>query len=281
MPLGRQGESGWVREPAEEGQGIKKSEIMGRPNLKLFKGQVGEVRPILEIAKGVRAPDGRRSGGGEQEGDLFGSKLGSSRPAVNSSEITDEALLEEASRYSVQTFSPLSSLGKRDISLFSTPSGWDGKGVVMARNSDRGIASDDEGGVVMDPLRMILADGREAEVSEMVGREVGNTEELSVGALGRVSHEDKEERGKEGEWCWQSSSLANFSRYLGMPTEGFEGEILFLLKRMKERKIQKGKLDGTKRRKLETSKFERELRKLEWTVNYIGGEGGGSTSRSK
>ena len=67
--------------------------------------------------------------------------------------------------------------------------------------------------------------------------------------------------------------------------EGFEGEILFLLKRMKERKIQKGNLDGRKRRKLETSKFERELRKLEWTVNYIGsggaGEGGGSTSRSK
>ena len=104
----------------------------------------------------------------------------------------------------------------------------------------------------------------------------------------RVSQEDEEERGKEGDLCWQSSyssSLAKFSRYLGMPTEGFEGEILFLLKRMKERKIQKGNLDGRKRRKLETSKFERELRKLEWTVNYIGGggggEGGGSTSRSK
>ena len=48
-----------------EGQGIKKSEEMGRPNLKLSKGQVGEGRPILKIAKGVRAPDGRRSGGGE------------------------------------------------------------------------------------------------------------------------------------------------------------------------------------------------------------------------
>ena len=57
--------------------------------------------------------------------------------------------------------------------------------------------------------------------------------------------------------------------------EGFEGEILFLLKRMKERKLQKGKLDGRKRRKLESSKFERELRKLEWTVNYIGGGGEG------
>ena len=246
---------------------------------------MGEGRPILKIAKGVRAPDGRRSGGGEQEEDLFGSKLGSPRPAVNLSEITNEALLEEVSRYSDQTSSPFLSLGKRDISLFSTPSGWDGEGAVMARASDRGTVSDDEGGAVMDPLRMILADGREVEVSNLVGREPRNTEVVSVGVLERVSHEDKEKRGKEGNLCWQSSSLAKFSRYLGMPTEGFEGEILFLLKRMKERKIQKGNLDGRKRRKLETSKFERELRKLEWTVNYIGGggggEGGGSTSRSK
>ena len=51
-----------------------------------------------------------------------------------------------------------------------------------------------------------------------------------------------------------------------MPTEGFEGEILFLLRRMKERKVQKGKLEGRKKRKLESSKFERELRKLEWTA---------------
>ena len=216
---------------------------------------------------------------------MFGSKLGSPRPTINLSEITDEALLEEASRCSDQTSSPFLSLGKRDSSLFSTPSGWDGEGAVMVRVSDRGTISDDEGGAVMDPLRMILADGREAEVSDLVGRESGNTEELSVGALERVSQEDEEERGKEGDLCWQSSSLAKFSRYLGMPTEGFEGEILFLLKRMKERKLQKGKLDGRKRRKLESSKFERELRKLEWTVNYIGGggggEGGGSTSRSK
>ena len=60
-----------------------------------------------------------------------------------------------------------------------------------------------------------------------------------------------------------------------MPTEGFEGEILFFLKRMKERKLQKGKLNSRKRRKLESSKFERELRKLEWTVNYLGGRGEG------
>ena len=52
---------------------------------------------------------------------------------------------------------------------------------------------------------------------------------------------------------------------------------MFLLQRIKERKIlkgKKGKLDGRKKRKLESSKFERELRKLEWIVNYLGGGGG-------
>ena len=67
--------------------------------------------------------------------------------------------------------------------------------------------------------------------------------------------------------------MAKFSRCIGMLTEWFKGEILTLLKRMKERKDQKGKLDGRKKKKLESSKFERELRKLEWTVNYIGGGG--------
>ncbi|RVW71692.1 hypothetical protein CK203_061333 [Vitis vinifera] len=52
---------------------------------------------------------------------------------------------------------------------------------------------------------------------------------------------------------------------------GVRREILTLFERMKERKDQKGKLDGRKRKKLELSRFERELRKLECTVNYIGG----------
>ena len=68
-----------------------------------------------------------------------------------------------------------------------------------------------------------------------------------------------------------------------MPTEGFKGEILTLLKRLKERKDKKGKLDGRKRKKLELSRFERELRKLECTVNYIGGgeEKGGNIFKSR
>ncbi|RVW28386.1 hypothetical protein CK203_109067 [Vitis vinifera] len=70
--------------------------------------------------------------------------------------------------------------------------------------------------------------------------------------VGRDNQENMEEINEVGEPCWQSSCLARFSRCLGMPTEGFEGEILLLLKRMKERKLQKGNkgnLDGRKKRK--------------------------------
>ena len=57
--------------------------------------------------------------------------------------------------------------------------------------------------------------------------------------------------------------------------EGFEGEILILLKIMRERKLQKGKLDGRKRKNW-SRQIERELKKLKCTVNYFrgGGEGG-------
>ena len=48
-----------------------------------------------------------------------------------------------------------------------------------------------------------------------------------------------------------------------MPIEGFEGEILLLLKRMKERKELKGNLAGKRRKVQKISRFERELKKLE------------------
>ena len=121
---------------------------------------------------------------------------------------------------------------------------------------------------------MVLVDGREAEVSGVSGLANERTEEGTKVVLDRAPQEMMEEGDEGGGLSWQSSCLAKFSRCLGMPTEGFEGEILFLLRRMKERKIRKGKkgkLEGRKKRKFISSKFKRELRKLEWTVNYLGG----------
>ena len=58
---------------------------------------------------------------------------------------------------------------------------------------------------------------------------------------------------------WKSSCLAQFSDILGMPTTGFEEEILALLKKWIMRKEQKNWWSGAKRVKVESSRSEREL----------------------
>ena len=72
--------------------------------------------------------------------------------------------------------------------------------------------------------------------------------------------------GKEKKEKWKESSLTKFSQFLGFPTEDMEKKILsFLIKIRKRReKIHSKEL-------LEKSKFERELKRLECSVNYEGG----------
>ena len=62
---------------------------------------------------------------------------------------------------------------------------------------------------------------------------------------------------------WEESSLAKFSHFLGFSTEGLEKEILsFLIKiRKRQERIHSKEL-------MEKSKFERELKRLECSVNY-------------
>ena len=86
---------------------------------------------------------------------------------------------------------------------------------------------------------MILADGKEVKVFNLSGKANGAFEEAIKGVLERAFQEDVEEMDEEGEPCWHSNSSAKFSRYLGMLMESFEDETLFLLKKMKERKLQK------------------------------------------
>ncbi|RVW12570.1 hypothetical protein CK203_106342 [Vitis vinifera] len=70
------------------------------------------------------------------------------------------------------------------------------------------------------------------------------------------------ERGEKEE-RWEESSLAKFSHFLGFSTEGLEKEILdFLTKIRKRRERIHDKV------LLEKSKFERELKRLECSVNY-------------
>ena len=55
-----------------------------------------------------------------------------------------------------------------------------------------------------------------------------------------------------------------------MPSEGFESEILKCLNRIRERRDCSERVTGKKRKGQRLSKFDRELKKLEWSVNYGG-----------
>ena len=93
----------------------------------------------------------------------------------------------------------------------------------------------------MEPLRVVSADGKEwGKAITVVPREGGY---------------DK----------WEDSCLIKFSEFLGVTTAGFEEEILELMRKMNTR--QKG--DNRKGDPAET-RCERELRKLECTINYNG-----------
>ena len=64
---------------------------------------------------------------------------------------------------------------------------------------------------------------------------------------------------------WEDSYLGKFSEFLGISMAGYEIEILGLVQKMvsqQQRVQRKGKLTETK--------YARELRKLECTINYNG-----------
>ncbi|RVW69470.1 hypothetical protein CK203_054489 [Vitis vinifera] len=92
-----------------------------------------------------------------------------------------------------------------------------------------------------NPLRMVLADGRAVDLARL-----------------DISGADD----------WTNSSSAAFSKFLGMPTVGFEEETLALLIKMrckrevKHREFRKGK------RLVTFSKFDRELKRSETSINY-------------
>ena len=115
----------------------------------------------------------------------------------------------------------------------------------------------------MEPLRVVTADGREwGKGLAEVPTEGGQT---AVG-LGSLSEEpfvvNLEGKGYN---TWEDNCLIKFSEYLRVTTAGFEEEILELLRKMDVRHYgDKRKGDHAKTR------CERELRKLECTINYNG-----------
>ena len=146
----------------------------------------------------------------------------------------DEALLEEVSRYSLPENRSL--LSFRDRGLLSSSSSFCGE-----KNEDVMAVRDLvalEGPYVMneegraDPLRIIEADGRERDISFDIEKNIKESKggEMMVEVTGRVTEEDN--RSVLG--SWMNGDIIKLCKCLGMPTVGFEGEILLLLRRMEE-----------------------------------------------
>ena len=140
------------------------------------------------------------------------------------------------------------------ISIFGRPllsGGSSGLGVFHANN-----ASGD-----MEPLRVVSADGREwGEVTVRALLEE-DQEVVSNGHLNKkLPCTLLECLGYKN---WEDSCLIKFSEFLRVPTMGFEKEILELMRKMvsqQPKEQRKGNMTESKR--------ERELRKLECTINY-------------
>ena len=178
--------------------------------------------------------------------------------------------MAEASRYPVSDSHSFFSLGFRgDSSILFL-------GADEALLVSEGASSGSEGSVAMvmdwDPLRVVsskdtlVLDGQKEPPCGSVDNDgATNLSIISVGSVfARPLAEMTDFQLEEGERDegWNSSYLTKFNRCLGMPMEGFEEEILYLL-RMKGRIDQK-RQDGLSRK----TKSVRELKKLEWTMSY-------------
>ena len=115
----------------------------------------------------------------------------------------------------------------------------------------------------MEPLRVVSVDGREWGKGIAEAPMEGGQAAEGLGSLGEEpSNVSPECMGYNS---WEDSCLIKFSEFLGVTTAGFEEEILELLRKMEVQQ------HGDKRKgyPIET-RCERELRKLECTINYNG-----------
>lgn len=189
---------------------------------------------------------------------------------------TDDALLDEATRYPRNLKIPNFSLGSGASSSSPHISGPEGfvwgkvgiSGVVGAVEESRSKVSPREEWLVD------LSVHEDRNLSPCASRGEISGPELAIVPFGGVLESPlagtmalQVEVG-DGEEEWSSSCLAKFSHCLGMPTVGFEEEILYLLRRMRGRIEKKNQDRENKRTKSSVSKSSRELKKLEWSVSY-------------
>ncbi|RVX21118.1 hypothetical protein CK203_002245 [Vitis vinifera] len=168
---------------------------------------------------------------------------------VSRARLTDDALAAEASKYESNL---VEVGGVRDFISSSSSSGCERALVV------RGTSGLDEtvvGVRYQTPLCAVMKDGSPWMMDSVKEKSKGNNMSDVVEVM-----QERVDLGK-----WDECSLVKFSKALGFSIEGVEGEILQLLLKLKTRRDQ-GKKKGT----LGLTRFDREVKKLECSINYDG-----------
>ncbi|RVW55650.1 LINE-1 retrotransposable element ORF2 protein [Vitis vinifera] len=187
---------------------------------------------------------------------------------VPSHSVTDRALIAEELRYG----SVLIQRGGRDSgypsssshSFDRTPEGefYDHSGVACEVIQNE---------IPLNTIKPVVNGGGRWELAEDITVN-DNDKEWEKGSMLTVSQEAREER----ENGWEECNLAKFSQFLGFPIEGLEKEIVNFLA-----KIRKRREKIYSRGVLEKTKFERELKRLECSINYEGGSKQRSSSQDR
>ncbi|KAL6332363.1 hypothetical protein AAG906_004933 [Vitis piasezkii] len=132
----------------------------------------------------------------------------------------------------------------------------------------RGEAATTDGIMVLPrlqmPMRLLLVE------SDSQDRVMGGGKLLSLEDGDRCVCPEVEGLSQEERWTgdnWEDSCLAKFSNLLGFPTIGFEEEIFNLLQKIKSKR-EKGK----KKVCSATTMFDREIKRLECSINYNKGK---------
>ena len=136
-----------------------------------------------------------------------------------------------------------------------------GRPLLSGGPSGRGEYHRQEEVGVIEPLRVVTADG--IECGEKTFEQTMEALVVTEGCGDEREEEPMANSECEGYDNWENSCLIKFSEFLGISTVGYDVEILELVRRMVSQQ------HGNKRKGHHTeTRSEKELRKLECTINY-------------
>ncbi|RVW93877.1 hypothetical protein CK203_028211 [Vitis vinifera] len=173
--------------------------------------------------------------------------------------LTDRALEEEAKRY------VLHSQGYGVMGTFLPSSSNSDRAPVGGSFDCPGEIEEESWGDKSTWLTVYEGNGENDNRPWKLG-EANKSRDKGRDKEGKVGASESQDNENEKEELWEECDLAKFSQFLGFSTKGLEREILNFLTKIRKRREKIHSKEF-----LEKSKFERELKRLECSVNYEGG----------